>query len=288
MYLMSDKNIDMRYTQDTETAPEKSAMFVHSVAKAFAVLRAFDSGQRTMSLGEIAASVGISKSAAQRFTHTLGTLGYIRKDPSSRRWMLTPKNLDIGSAYLATDPLLETANPHLVELNHACGESVNLSEPDGQDMVFMARFTSHSRSYVQMPFGMRIPMFCTASGRAYLSTLPAAEAESIIAASSLHPFTAATETSAEAVLSMVSRARERGFATASEEFYLGDLNIAAPLVGPDGKGIGAINISGPTVRWNIPKMEAELAPLLMQAARNISAGPNARVRQAQHAKKHEE
>lgn len=268
--------------------PKKSPMFVQSVEKALLVLRAFDSGSRSMSLGELAGSIGISKSAAQRFTYTLETLGYVRKDPSTRRWMLTPRTLDIGSAYLATDVLLESANPHLVDLNQACRESVNLSEPDGADMIFLTRFTSHSRSFVQMPFGTRIPMFCTASGRAYLSTLAPEEAERVLRSAPLHSFAASTVTDIEAVLAQVEQSRERGFATASEEFYVGDLNVAAPLVGPDGTGIGAINISGPTSRWTIEKMEAELAPLLVQTARKISAGPNARVRQAKTGKKKRE
>lgn len=254
-------------------------MFVQSVEKAFAVLRAFDSGRRTMSLSEIALTVGITKSAAQRFTHTLEVLGYLRKDIASRRWQLTPRTLDIGSAYLATDPLVEKANPHLVDLNQSCRESVNLSEPDGSDMVFLARFTSHSRSFIHMPAGTRIPMFCTASGRAYLSTLPQEEAERILRSAPLHPFTAHTIVDPVQILSRIEEARSRGFAHASEEFYIGDLNIAAPLVGPDGVGIGAINISCPTNRWTISKMEADLAPLLVQTARRISGGPSARIRQ---------
>ncbi len=280
MYRMASDYIGMRYDMVSDGAdPRMSAMFVRSVEKALLVLRAFDSGRRSMSLGEIATSVGISKSAAQRFTYTLETLGYLRKDPSSRRWSLTPRTLDIGSAYLATDTLIETANPYLVDLNQDCRESVNMSEPDGADMIFLARFTSHSRTFVHMPFGTRIPMFCTASGRAYLSTLPAEKADEILRSSDFHPFTPSTEVDPETILQRVDAARSRGFATAAEEFYVGDLNIAAPIVGPDGVGIGAINISCPTARWTIEKMEAELAPLLVQTARKISSGPNARIRQ---------
>lgn len=267
----------MRYNQAGDE--RGSTMFVQSVERAFAVLRAFDGGRVSMGLSEIAQSAGITKSAAQRFIHTLEALGYLRQDPASRRWQLTPRTLDIGAAYLTTDPLIEKANPHLVDLNHACGESVNLSEPDGREMVFLARFTSHSRTFVHMPVGTRIPMVCTASGRAYLSTLPRDEAERIVRAAPLHPFTTHTPTDPEAVLALVDETRRNGFATAAEEFYLGDLNIAAPLLSPDGTGIGAINISGPVSRWTIEKMKTELAPLLLQTARSISGGPSAKTRQ---------
>lgn len=243
------------------------------------MLKAFDAGHRSMSLSEIAQSVGMTKSAAQRFTYTLGALGLLYQDPASRRWQLTPRTLDIGATYLATDSLIEQATPYLVELNHRCGESVNLSRPDGLDMVFVARFTSHSRAFVHMPVGTRIPMFCTASGRAYLSSLSPTRAAEFIQASILHAFTTHTLTEADDVLTQVAESGPRGFATAAEEFYLGDLNIAAPIMAADGRALGAVNVSCPTSRWTLERMALEIAPLLVETVRQISGGPSARLRQ---------
>ena len=263
---------------ETQTSP----LYVRSVAKAFAVLEAFDAGHRSMSLSEIAQSVGMTKSAAQRFTYTLGALGLLSQDPASRRWQLTPRTLDIGATYLAADSLIEQATPYLVELNHRCGESVNLSRPDGLDMVFVARFTSHSKAFVHMPVGTRIPMFCTASGRAYLSSLASVRAAECIQASILHAFTAHTVIVADEILAHIAASGPRGFATASEEFYLGDLNIAAPIVAADGSALGAVNVSCPTSRWTLKRMAEQIAPLLAETVRQISGGPSARLRQQNH------
>lgn len=259
--------------------PKASALYVRSVEKAFAVLRAFDDGHRSMSLAEIAAQVGISKSAAQRFTHTLQALGYLAKDPVSRRWRLTPRTLDIGTAYLATDSLVDRATAHLIELNHACGESVNLSEPDGLDMVFLVRFTSHERTFVHMPVGTRIPMYCTASGRALLAAMPDDVVAETIEASSRHAFTPHTLTDVQAIGDAVVRARERGYATAEEQFYRGDLSVAAAILGPDGRPLGAVNVSCPTSRWTMADMCRDIVPHLMNSVRRISTGPSAHTRQ---------
>ena len=48
---------------------------------------------------------------------------------------------------------------------------MSLSEPEGTDMMFIARFPSLKRFYIHMPVGRRLPMYCTASGRAYLAAL---------------------------------------------------------------------------------------------------------------------
>lgn len=259
--------------------PKSSALYVRSVEKAFAVLKAFDGGLRTMSLIEIATEVDMNKSAVQRFTHTLEALGYLAKDSASRRWHLTPRTLEFGTAYLATDSLIEQATSCLIELNHRTGESVNLSKPDGLDMVFLARYTSHARSFVHMPVGTRIPIYCTASGRAFLSALPDAQVRDYVQASHLHAFTPHTLIDSETILDRITEARERGFTTAAQEYYLGDLSIAAPILAADGCPLGAVNVSCPMSRWTLDAMVTDVAPTLMEMVRQISMGPNARTRQ---------
>ena len=58
----------------------KDRLFVESVEKAFKVLEAFRSDKVDLSLVEIISRTGLNKSAAQRFTHTLHRLGYLKKD----------------------------------------------------------------------------------------------------------------------------------------------------------------------------------------------------------------
>ena len=140
--------------------------------KAFAILEAFGGERRALNLSEVSTAVGMTKSSAQRCTHTLERLGYLRRDARVKRWVLTPQALNMAHSYLSGHPLIEQATTHLIDLNQASGESVSLSEPYETDMVFIARFPSHKRFFIHMPVGRRLPMFCTASGRAYLSDYP--------------------------------------------------------------------------------------------------------------------
>lgn len=268
----------MRYNlHEQNEASTVSSLYVKSVEKAFAVLNAFGDGQRTMSLSEIAKTLNISKSSAQRFTYTLSELGYLSQAPRSRRWSLTPRTLEVGRAYVATDELIQRAMPHLIALNERVGESVNLSRPDGVDMVFVARFTSHQKTFVQMPIGTRIPIFCTASGRAYMAKLDDVDIQAYLRRSELQAFTGHTLTNAVDIIAEIDYCRESGYALASEQFYIGDLSIAAPVIGADGQPQGAVNVSCPTSRWSMDAVEREIAPWLVQTARSISVGPGGRV-----------
>jgi IclR family transcriptional regulator, pca regulon regulatory protein len=253
-------------------------LFNQTVQKALGILEVFGSEKTALNLTEIGLAVGMTKSSAQRCTHTLERLGYLRRDSQVKRWVLTPRALGIAHAYLSGHTLLEQATTHLIDLNQACGESVSLSEPDGTDMVYIARFPSHKRFLIHMPVGRRLPMYCTASGRAYLSGLPTAEVQKILRRGPLKPYTPQTLTDPVEILKQVEAAREAGYSWADQEYYRGDLTIAAPVFGDDGAPVAAVNISVPSSRWSLADLRSKLSSVLMETARACSSGTVARLR----------
>src|SRR5262245_40911970 len=88
-----------RRPRRAEAARPADALFIASLEKALRVLYAFRDRPRSLSLTDIAAATGLGMSAAQRFVHTWQTLGYLRKDPRSRRYALAPKLLDFSFMY---------------------------------------------------------------------------------------------------------------------------------------------------------------------------------------------
>jgi DNA-binding IclR family transcriptional regulator len=250
----------------------RDPLFNSSVQKALAMLETFGGERRTLSLADLAASAGMNISSAQRSLHTLVCLGYLRRDARLRRWVLTPRALSLTEAYLSGHALLEHATSHLIALNQASGESVSLSEPDGVDMVFIARFPSLQPFHIHMPVGRRLPMYCTASGRAYLSALPPGVARRILGRSRLAAHTPQTITEPQQIWKRIQAARESGYAWSDQEYYRGDVTIAAPVLAEDGQPMAAVNISAPTSRWTLGQLRAKLAPLLLQSAQAASLG----------------
>jgi IclR family transcriptional regulator, pca regulon regulatory protein len=261
-----------RTPRKPRSAQDRDPLFNQSVEKAFAILEAFGGERRALNLGEVAASVGMTKSSAQRCTHTLERLGYLRRDSQVKRWVLTPRSLGIAHAYLSGHVLLEQATTHLIDLNQVCGESVSLSEPVETDMVYIARFPSHKRFLIHMPVGRRLPMYCAGAGRAYLSALPRADAQRIVRRSELRSYTPMTLTDPKQILRQIDAAREAGYAWTAQEYYRGDLTIAAAVLGPDGLPVAAINISAPTSRWTLEELRAKFSSVLLETARAASSG----------------
>jgi len=249
---------------------ERNSLHNQSLEKGLSVLKAFSAQRRSMSLAEVAEAAGMTKSSAQRMAFTLESLGYLRKHSRTRHYQLTPRVLELGFSYLDAHSLIEVANPFLSELTRLTGETSCLTEPAGYDMTYIARFVSAGFVPVHMPIGSRVPMYCTASGRAYLSALPQEEALALIEHSQRVAHTSQTLTDVAGILESLQQVREQGYAVNAQELFLGDMTIGAPVLGANGRPVAAVHVVAPTSRWSRADAEKQLAPALLQCSRALS------------------
>lgn len=256
----------MKEHNDARGAP----MFNQSIEKGLGILAAFGPNGRSMSIGQIAEAVGITRSSAQRVVFTLEALGYLSKDPFTRRYELANKVMEIGCNYLETNPLIDSANPILSAANSACDETVSLIEPCGLQMVYVATFTSRKPIVAHMTIGSRMPIYCTAAGRAYLSGLEDDEVMKILQSEERKRITVHTRTEIDEIFPIIQEARARGFATNFEEYYLGHMNVGAPVFNASGRAIAAVNLIAPTSRWSTEELTSKLGPMVLDCARAIT------------------
>lgn len=246
-----------------------SPLYISALERGLRVLEAFGSGSDAMSLPEVTAAARLTKSATQRALYTLNQLGYLAKDPRTKQYRLTSKCLGSGYTYLDKNQLVRRANPHLHALNTLCGETCSLSEPSNNTMVFVARYPSHKSLYVYFPTGFKIPMYCSAPGRSFLSRLPKDEARKLIESTDLIPYTETTITDSQMLLELTDEARRNGFAWANGEFFQGDISVGSAILDKAGRPIGAVNISVPSSRWTLQRACKELGPKVLETSRAI-------------------
>lgn len=248
----------------------RSSLFVGSTEKAFQVLEAFNGANRRMSLAEIARQADLDRSATQRLVHTLEQLGYLHRLPDSMLYGLSAKVLSLSYNYLRSNELIDKASPYLLDISRTIGETTNLQELDGHEIVFLARF--HGKHLVNVDFsvGARVTAVFTASGRAILSRYGEAEQQAVIAASDLKPVTPMTEVDPAKLLEHLRTAREQGYAAVENQSVMGDISVAAPIIDHRGVAVAAINISVPTTRYSLAEAQAKLAPHVLVAATSIS------------------
>lgn len=251
----------------------QDALLVRSLEKGFRVLAAFDAGRPSMSLTEIAAATGLDKPAAQRFTHTLERLGYLAKDPATRRYALTTRTLDLGHHYTRSNPLIQRALPYMQLLSQQAEEAVSLSVLDGTEIVYVLRFMSRHMLSTNVTVGTRLPAYCSSPGLAILSRLAPDKARAILEASDRRALTPATVHEMPALLDKIAHAARRGYAHAFEEIYPGDLSFAAAVTDAAGAPLGAVSISVSRLRCTREDAERRFAPLVVGAAQAMSPAP---------------
>jgi IclR family transcriptional regulator, pca regulon regulatory protein len=247
-------------------------LLVMSVEKAFRVLSAFGTERPTMSLSQVAAATGMEISAAQRFTHTLLRLGYLQKDPQSKRFELTSKSLEPGYHYMRGNRLIGRALPYLLHLSRETEEAVNLTLLEGTEIVFVSRFVSRHMLNIDIIIGTRMPAYCTAPGIAMLSRLPEPEAVAVLQQSERKAYTPSTTWRMEDLVAKLKSSRLQGFATAFDEYYHGDASIAAAVLDAQGRPEGAVNVAVSLARFTREEARERFSPLVVATARAISAG----------------
>lgn len=245
-------------------AARENPLFVNSLAKGMDILRAFAGAGRYLSLADIVQRSALDKSTVQRMTHTLAELGYLEKCPDTRRYSLGRQLLDFSYQYVRTHPLVEVATPHLIELRRACGERVDLSLFDGDTLVYVVRLQSKREKFYTTLVGRRMPVFCSAGGRAMLACLPEDEARQIVDASPRKALTPQSITEVPAIMEKIAAARRDGYAVAVEESIVGEIAMAAAVRDTDGSPVGAVHIAASVREWEPEKFVAQMLSGLLQ------------------------
>ncbi|WLR93248.1 IclR family transcriptional regulator [Shinella zoogloeoides] len=250
--------------------PRQSSLFVGSSEKMFRILHAFDGPARQMPLSDIAKAAGLDRSAAQRLVYTLETLGYLRRAHNSRNYALTSRVLQFAYNYLHAHEVLHKAAPYLLQISRGVGETANLQELDGPEIVYVGRFPGQHLVNVDIMVGSRLPALFTASGTVILSRRTGAEQDEVFSQTDLRPLTPSTVTDEGLLRARIQEAAEKGYAIVANETVLGDISVAAAITDDHGRAVAAVNIAAPTTRWTVERVEAELAHHVQVAATSIS------------------
>ncbi|MDB5415482.1 MAG: transcriptional regulator [Rubritepida sp.] len=243
---------------------------VKSIEKAFALLESFRGRGRMLSLNELAVGAGLDKSSAQRVTRTLRDLGYLHQDPATRRYYMAPRVLDLSYDFLRTHPLIERALPVVVELQRVARERVDLVLSEHNTVVYVLRMQAKRETFKPALFGRRVPMFCTAAGRAIMSGMAEDEAEALIAGSDRKAYTRKTLTEPHAIMAEVRKARDLGYCLQAEEWLPAEMVLAVPVLDAHGKPYAALNVAVSTRDWTAEAMVEKFSAMLMSAAMELN------------------
>ncbi|MGO3146981.1 MAG: IclR family transcriptional regulator [Leucobacter sp.] len=147
---------------------------IEALARGLKILEVLSRSTGSMGNGQLARETGLPQSTVSRLTSSLVQLGYLRVDPSSGVYDLTPKNLRLGYPVLMKLPLGARAHRALDQLTETTGMTSAIAARDDLHMTFMVVSRARSRQGVPLAVGGRLPISVSAAGLAYVRALPEA------------------------------------------------------------------------------------------------------------------
>lgn len=224
-----------------DAKPELGPSFLQALARGLAVLTALGRQRGGLTLAEAAEASGLSYPSTRRNLLTLRQLGYVEQ--LDRRFLPSPRVLELGYARLSTLTLADITQPHLTELAGRVRESASLAVLDGTEVHYVARAAAQQITSARIMPGTRLPAYATSMGRVLLADLPEADRRERIDASHPRALTPHTLTSPDALAAVLDRVAREGHALVEQELEAGLRSLAVPVRDRDGRAVGAVNIA---------------------------------------------
>lgn len=257
-------------------APGDERYVVGGLTRGLDVLRCFDRDHPTLSLGEVARLLGWRRTEPFRFLHTLESIGYLQRDPVTKRYRLTTKVLEIGFAALANLPLPDLAQPYLERLRDRTNGSAHVGILDGEAVVYVGRAASRAIMGSTIHVGSRLPAHATAIGKTLLASQSDDWIRDWLERNELVRYTATTLADVHALLEEIANIRARGYAVSNAEFEIGISSVAAPILDAAGAAVAAVNVSAPANALSDDGVRQLVVPAVRETASELSRAYGAR------------
>jgi len=264
-------------------------MTVAAVARCLDVLECLAGADGGRELGDIAARVDTPKSGTHRILATLVERGWVVQDPVTLHYALSLHFATLAFRDLDARVVPDVVQQILDALARETQEYCRLGVVEGETVAWVARAQGATAGLrYDADMGQEVALHATATGKAWLATLPEAEAIRIVCA---HRFFSHLRLGPRAVTSVAALQRElastraRGYAVALEEAEPGIVALAATFrtdARPDAPVAGTLSVAGPVSRVT-PERYARIHAALAAGAAAMEAVWPARARQRGHA-----
>jgi IclR family acetate operon transcriptional repressor len=205
---------------------------------------------RPVGVTEIATGLGLSKAVVFRILVSLQDRGYVEFDSASRRYLLGPKCLALGTAFMARADTRRSVHDALVTLSGKSQETATMSLRTGWERMYVDQILPPDDIKMVVPIGRLFPLHAGASSKAFLAFLPAAERDRFFAEHAQLPaLTERTVVDEDALRIELEEIRSAGFASSLGERQHGAASVAAPILGGDGVPTAVISVCGPIERF---------------------------------------
>lgn len=211
-----------------------------TVLRAIVLLKAFTPADTSLGLSELSRRAGYPKSTTYRLANDLVGAGLLEHGAYGYRLGL--RLFELGHLVPALRRLREAAMPFLQDLRDLSGLTVNLAVTDGTDVIYVEKLPHRGANVSHTRAGGRLPLHCTALGKAMLAFLPQSKVLTCTDGH-LQAYTEKSITDPAKLQRALTDVRRVHVAYDNEESRIGLCCVASPVFGQRGL-VGAISATG--------------------------------------------
>jgi DNA-binding IclR family transcriptional regulator len=237
------------------------------------VLDAFGPDDQSLGLTELSKRCGIAKPTVHRLASQLIEARLLERE--GQRYRLGVRLFELGQRVPSARRLRDAAMPFLEDLYVATRETVHLAVPDGTQVMYLEKLSGHRPVDAPSRVAGRMPMHCTATGKAILA-YSAPDTIAAVLGAPLPRRTPYTQTVPSVLRAELTEIKRIGIAYEREETRLGYVSVAAPIFGPEQRLIGAVSVTGPAYRVTLDSLGATVSTGARALSRVLATSPAVR------------
>jgi DNA-binding IclR family transcriptional regulator len=249
---------------------EKSEYIIQAVDHALDLLEQFHDEVDELGVTELSKRLKLHKNNVFRLLATLESRGYIEQNRVTENYRLGLKTLQLGQTFIRQMGLLRQARPVLEWLVDQCNETSYVAILKDLHIVYLDVVETNLTVRVVPRVGARLPAYCTAAGKVQLAYMTDEELDTYFPSRELKAYTANTITDRDLLKKELQLVAERGYAIDNEELDPGVRCVSAPIRDYTRRIVGAVSVSGPSMRFSDERLAQELIPLVVKAGEEIS------------------
>ena len=245
----------------SESSAKSNSNTLLVLAKISAILDAFTLSRPVLSLSDIREATGMPNSTVQRLVTNLTSQGFLDREDDAYR-------IGMRMAFWAAPAtrgmeVLDVLSPVLKTLRDTTGETACFFKAEQHYRVCVAIAETRHALRREMHLGKLLPLHAGSAGRVLLAWDQ--DLMDAVLRDPLESITESTITSSEDLVTAVKTTRRDGFAITVGEREDGASGLSAPVFDSAAGLVGALTISGPTLRMPLETCEAWVEPLLATA-----------------------
>lgn len=230
------------------------------LGRSLRVLRSFRAEDHGVGLSELARRTGLPKATVHRIAQDLVAARMLAA--TDRGYRLGRGLFELGMLAAPERSLIEVAVPFMQDLFTRTQETVHLGIREGTDVVYISKIGGHRQAPTPTRIGGRMPLYCTAIGKALLAHAPRHILDEVLSGP-LGRRTPRTVVGPGLLRGQLNQVVEQGVAYEYEESVPGIACVAAAVLDAADRPLAAISVTGPPTRF---RPDRHAAPVRAAAA----------------------